>query len=399
MSKKILIFSLVYLPNFVGGAEIAVKEITDRITPDEVTFDMITLRTERLKEETIGNIRIHRIGPYMGGRDVVSRLLLAVYKYKYPFLACIRAIRLHRKNNFDAVWSIMANYAGFAGLFFKIFNKRIKFILTLQEGDPILYIKRRVSFLYPLFKMIFKKADIIQAISNYLADFARAMGYTKEVYVIPNGVDLDIFSKEVSLSELTVIKQEIGKQEGDIFLVTASRLVKKNAVGDIISALALLPENYKLLIIGSGKLENELKLQAHKLCLYEASPEGRQTRIVFIGQKSYTDLPKYLYACDIFVRPSLSEGLGNSFLEAMAVGVPVIATPVGGIVDFLKDRETGVFCEVSNPVSIKEAVLKLADPMLRDTVVRNGRTLVENSYQWGTVARVMQGVFTADFRL
>ncbi|MEZ4114032.1 MAG: hypothetical protein R3B65_01050 [Candidatus Paceibacterota bacterium] len=48
-------------------------------------------------------------------------------------------------------------------------------MLTLQEGDPIKYIKRRVFFVYPLFKMIFKKADYIQTISNYLSDFAKSM--------------------------------------------------------------------------------------------------------------------------------------------------------------------------------------------------------------------------------
>ena len=62
--KKILIFSLAYYPNFVGGAEVAIKEITDRISPEDFEFHMITLRFDsRLpKTEKIGNIFVHRIG-------------------------------------------------------------------------------------------------------------------------------------------------------------------------------------------------------------------------------------------------------------------------------------------------------------------------------------------------
>ena len=62
--KRILIFSLVYYPRFVGGAEVAIKEITDRISPEEVEFDMVTLRLEPNlpKFETIGNVNVYRVG-------------------------------------------------------------------------------------------------------------------------------------------------------------------------------------------------------------------------------------------------------------------------------------------------------------------------------------------------
>ncbi|MBU1102183.1 glycosyltransferase family 4 protein, partial [Patescibacteria group bacterium] len=106
------------------------------------------------------------------------------------------------------------------------------------------------------------------------------------------------------------------------------------------------------------------------------------------------DVPKYLAISDVFVRPSLSEGLGNSFLEAMAAGVPIIGTKVGGIPDFLRDGETGLFCEARNPQSIAEKItLLLSDEILRQRLIANARKLVEEKYNWDNIAQKMGNIF------
>ena len=127
--KKVLIFSLAYIP-FVGGAELAVKEITDRI--DDTEFDLITFRFDKKwpKFERIGNVNIYRIS---GGKTL------------FPFLAFCKASRLNRERKYPVVWSIMANRAGFAALFFKLWNPKIKYLLTLQEGDALDYPEKRMG--------------------------------------------------------------------------------------------------------------------------------------------------------------------------------------------------------------------------------------------------------------
>ena len=80
---------------------------------------------------------------------------------------------------------------------------------------------------------------------------------------------------------------------------------------------------------------------------------GLAGRIHFVGNVDHNKLPEYLWASDVFCRPSLSEGLGNVFLEAMAAGVPIVGTPVGGIPDFLTEGKTGLFCEVGNTKNIR----------------------------------------------
>ena len=162
--------------------------------------------------------------------------------------------------------------------------------------------------------------------------------------------------------------------------------MKKNAVGDIVEALKYLPENIKLLILGDGPLKNNYELLVARY--------GLQNRVSFLGHIGHEELPKYLKISDVFIRPSLSEGLGNVFLEAMAAGVPVIATPVGGIPDFLKDGETGLFCNVRDPESIAEKVkIYLENDELREKITANAKEMVEQNYDWNLIAEKMKNIF------
>lgn len=406
MSKKrVLIFSLVYYPNFIGGAEVAIKEITDRLG-NGFEFDMVTLRLDSHlpKVERIGNINVYRVG-WTGGKDLkVSPDSLPFHlhlnKYFMPITAFIKAVYLHKKNNYDVFWSMMATYNSFAALFMKWCFPKTKFLLTLQEGDPIPYIKKRAFWVWPLFRSIFTNADIIQVISKYLGDFARDMGSRCPVIVVPNAVDIKRFTKEYKDEEINEIKNKLEKKDDDIFLITTSRLVTKNAVEDIIKAMPLLPSNVKLIIAGRGYMESSLKRESKIL--------GIENRIQFIGWLTHSDMPKYLKASDIFIRVPISEGFGNSYVEAMACGLPCIATPVGGILDFIKDRETGMFvhpsspdggayggrAEVRNPESVRDAVMELVkDPELVSKIKRQSFEMVKEKYDWPIITQEMNKIF------
>lgn len=394
MPKKVLIFSLTYEP-FIGGAEIAIKEITNRI--NNIEFDMITLRFDSALPsfEKIGNINVYRIGFARKNPDMkdLVRFPLKLNKLIFPILAYFKAVELNRKNKYEIIWAMMAAYAGFAAMFFKVIHPQVKYLLTLQEGDPFEFILNKVKFIRFLFNKIFTKADFIQAISNYLADWAMTMGYKGEIQVVPNAVDVEKFSFFNFQLSINETKKKLNFEVSDKILITASRLVKKNAINDVIKALKYLPSEIKFLILGIGPDEEALKQLA--------KDEKVEDRVRFLGQVDHRELPMYLYSADIFIRPSLSEGLGNSFLEAMAAGIPVIATPVGGITDFLFDPEknpgvapTGLYCQVRNPESIAEAVKKYLDNSdLKRTIVENARELVKNKYDWNIIAKQMQVIF------
>ena len=408
--KRVLIFSLTYHP-FVGGAEVAIKEITDRLDPAEFEFEMITLRFDRdlPKVEKMGNVRVHRIGfssPRAKVSDRSMPLLCKVAKVLFPITAYLKALSIERKKQqgralmgYDVIWAMMANQAGFASLLFKLTHPRVKYFLELQDGRPFAQMKDRqpiLRILWPLYKMVYMKASIIKCISSFIATEVRLLKYRGPVRVIPNGVDVSKFSADVSEERLRELKSRYGKQDGDIFLFTASRLVLSRGVEDVIHALTLLPQHVKFLIAGSGEDKDKLTVVAQEL--------GVAERVIFAGHVSHEDLPAHFRISNIFIRPSLIEGMGNAFIEAFAAGVPVIGTPVGGIPDFLFDPEktmeldknaprepTGLFCNVQDPESIAKAVERyLSDATLRNRIVENARKLAAEKYDWRFIARDMK---------
>jgi glycosyltransferase involved in cell wall biosynthesis len=393
--KRILFFSLTYYP-FIGGAEVAIKEVTDRIYPGDYKFDMVTLRFDSSlpKFERFGNIDIFRIGfGYKGAKiQDFKKFPLSLMKYLYPFWALVYVVILHKRKPYDAVATVMTSYASFAALFFKFLFPKVLYIARLDDGDPFEHYKKKAKIVGPLFKKLFTKADFIITTSTYLSKMAREMGYKKEIAIVPNGVNAKHFSTEYRSEELGVLKQKLGKKNNDFYLITTSRLVTKNACDDVIKSLANLKENIKFLILGVGPDEMMLR----KL----AVDTGVSGRVVFLGQINHSEMPKYLKVSDVFIRPSLSEGFGISFIEAMVAGLPVIATPVGGITDFLTDRETGLFCKVRNPESIAQSVNTLfEDKNLREYVIKNGAKMAEERYDWNLVAKKMrENVFDRLFK-
>ena len=123
-----------------------------------------------------------------------------------------------------------------------------------------------------------------------------------------------------------------------------------------------------------------------------------QLKIVIVGHVDHGELPKYLHACDMFIRPSRSEGMGNSFIEAFAAGLPVIATQEGGIADFLFDETrnpnnetTGWAVDRNDPKSVAAAVANImvdAAKVRRVTAV--ARTIAVEKYDWNLIAPAMR---------
>lgn len=365
--KKILIFSTAYFP-LVGGAEVAVKEITDRIKGFE--FDMITakIKPDLANQERIGNINIYRVGSGS-----------SFDKYRLPFLGLKKAIQLEKENNYKLTWSIMASFGGFLGLRFKKKFPNKPWLLTLQEGDPPEEILKKVGIFKFWFRQIFERANYIQAISIFLLNWSKKMGAKSPGEIVPNGVDLDIFRPDTKVRPL---------QRSDLKfrILTVSRLVKKNGVDDLIKAGQYLDFPFKIVIVGDGPDEEKLK----KL----AKEKKIEDKIIFKGEVNHHNLVKYYSSADIFVRPSLSEGLGNSFLEAMAMGLPIIGTSVGGIPDFLEDKKTGLFCEVKNPKSIAQKIKEiLEDNDLKKSLIYNGLELIREKYTWDVIVPKMENIF------
>lgn len=369
MAKRVLIFSTAYLP-LIGGAELAVKELTDRLSDYE--FDLITakLKPELKSVEQVGRVKVYRLG---FGMAMLDKLLL-------PFWGAAKAWQLERGNKYFAFWGIMATFGSGAAYVHNVirFWHQVPIVLNLQEGDSEAHLKFRWFGLIGLsWWLALKFTTHLTVISNYLATRARAYGYNGPITILPNGVDLKTFY-------CNQCQQERLNDNEEKIIFTASRLVKKNAVDVIIEALAKLPTNFKLRIAGTGEEEKALKNLVKDL--------GVGERVEFLGNLDKQQVAQELIKADIFTRPSRSEGLGNSFLEAFAAGVPVIATSVGGITDFLKDNETGFLVPVDNANALAEKIKFVASQPNKQqiwAVTNAARDLVRQTYNWDTLAPQM----------
>ena len=383
MAKKILIFSLSYYPSNVSGAEAAIKEITDRIAPEDIEFHVVTLLFDKThpREEKIGNTLVHRVG--FGGAYLSKILFIP--------LAALKARALDRAHHIDALWAMMT-YMLLPVVFARICGVRAPHILTLQDGDPYEKVFERwfIRPITPLLDHGFRTATMIQVISVFLAEWPRKRGYTGRVELIYNGANPRDLKGEISSEEVEALKQKLGKKPGDIFLVNTSRLVHQKAFDDTIRALVKLPPNIKFLVVGGGEDEAMLKELAKDL--------GVVGRVVFTGKVERSVVTLYRRAADIFVAPSRSEGLGNAFISALASRLPLIATQVGGMADYVFDEKhnpdkkpTAWVIDPDAPDQIAAKVLEIiANPAKAKDISAYARTMVEEKYDWDMIAKDMR---------
>lgn len=368
--KRILIFSLAYLPH-AGGAERAIDEITKRIL--DIEFHIITLRLGNdPAHEVRGNVHIHRLrlgGSYFG-------------KILFVPCAAIKAAILNRKLQFDGFWAMMS-YMAFPIALMRLFGNKTPYVLTLQDGDPFEHVFKRWHILpfLPLLKYGFRNATVVQTISTYLSDWVEQMGYAGDIWIIPNGVDVQHFSRiEGSREEM---RRTWGRHMSDLILVSTSRAVHKNALDDVIRAIKFLPNHVHFFNFGYGPDIVALETIARE--------EGILDRVHLQPHHGMETLPQYLQAGDIFVRPSRSEGMGTSFIEAFAAGIPVIATTEGGLSDFIVDRKTAYVVPKNSPSAIAQTVeYMLSNPQEVKEVVESARGLAFEKYDWNMIARDMR---------
>ena len=383
--KRVLIFSLAYYPSFVSGAEAAIKEITDRIEPEDIEFYLITLLFEKkaLRKEQIGNTTVYRVG--FGGAYISKILFIP--------LAALKARSLNTVLHFDAVWSMMT-YMLLPAVLARVLGVKAPRILTLQDGDSYEKVFERtiIKPFVPALEYGFRTTNIIQVISSYHGTRPPKRGYKGTVELIYNGANPKNLKDEYSKEKAEEVAKKLGKKPGDVYLLSASRLVYQKANDQTIRALALLPENVHLVLIGEGEDRAMLGSLAEELHVKE--------RVHLLGQLERTDVPNYrnpIFA-DIYVTPSRSEGLQLSSLSAMAGRLPLIATQAGGLAEYVWDTEhnpdkpkTAWVVDIDAPVQIAAAVKDIiAHPAETQEVVRTARKMVEDHFDWDAIAVQMR---------
>jgi N-acetyl-alpha-D-glucosaminyl L-malate synthase BshA len=330
---KIAILLWRFLPRYIGGAEIATYNIAKYLAKRGHEVHIITSSESGILNQEQQNFYIHTI---KRGKVRFIRFL--------PFLIRILAVLRKIKPDIIHAQTIGMGIVGFlAKKFFKI-----PYIVYGRGSEVYLSwpLKNQVS------KLVFRHADAVIALTEDMKKLLQRF-CNREVYVIPNGIELDRFSN-LPKKEEVLSKIGIDKQENVIIFV--GRLCYVKGVKYLIQAMNIITKEnrkVKLLIIGDGEERQNLENFVKELNL--------ENNVIFLGNFHNEKIPEYMSASDIFVLPSLSEGFPVVILEAMACGLPIVATNVGGIPYIIKERENGFLVMPKNAEQIAEKVLYLIE--------------------------------------
>lgn len=207
-----------------------------------------------------------------------------------------------------------------------------------------------------------------------------------KIRFVNNGIDIETF-KPVSASRRSELRLTWGVR-GDEFVVgTVARFSDVKGLNYLIDAMPEVLKQFpqvKCFIVGEGPLEAELKKQA-----LDAGLSGKVS-FYSVVNKTADILPVF----DIFVLPSLSEGLGLSLMEAQAMGLPVVASAVGGVLDIVKDKETGWLVPSRDPSALAKAVIQaISFPAVARIVAENARREIVRSFSAEKMAELTSKVY------
>lgn len=366
---KIAILTPLFPPKHLAGLEIAAYNIAKHLAKRSHEVHVITSLDKGLpKESAEENFYIHRF------KTSKIPILRTVSYYMNSFVTV-------KKINPDIV-HIQTIFLALSGLLIKKFLH--KPYVVYGRGSDVYFSWR---FKNLISKPILKNADAVIALTEDMKREVQKI-YDREVFVIPNGIDLERFenlSKEVSRKRL-----KIKEAEKIIIFVGGLRPVK--GVKYLIEAMKIVMdknENTSLFIVGDGEERGYLESLVRNLNI--------ERYVTFIGKVPNEDIPEYMVASDVFVLPSLSEGFPVTVVEAMASGLPIVATNVRGLPEIIKSGEKGFLVESKNANEIAEKVLLLLeDDVLRERISKNNREEVKK-YSWENVVEKLEGVYLGCF--
>lgn len=249
---------------------------------------------------------------------------------------------------------------------------KIPYIVSLRGGDVPGF--RPYDFdiyhklMSPFLRVIWRDASAVVANSNGLRDLAQKFDSRFEISVIPNGVDVDTDNGE-------------NREWIPARLLSVGRLVHQKGFDLAMRALAELKDvQWQWMIVGDGPLMHTLKSIADRLGILDC--------ITFTGWQPRDQLMEHYKQANLFVFPSRHEGMPNAVLEAMATGLPIVASRIAGNEELVVDGVTGILVPSENVTSLREALKRLInDPLLRERMGKASSQRVEEFYTWDGTAR------------
>ena len=320
--------------------------------------------------------------------------LLAIPYIINGFFQCIRICRKWRPDVIHAHWPFPHAYIALGAA--KLF--KIPLVLNFHGAELLLI--RKKKWVKPLLKFAIGQAQAIFANSSFTAGKIKALrnvdvewspyGTTLEGASLPLASAADAASATPS-SGGTPQRPEPHAINNKFKILFVGRHIERKGICYLIEAAKYLPrDKFEIRIVGVGDLTEQLKQQA------AAVNDGAE--IIFTGKLSPEDLANEYKTANVFTLPAIvdhkgdTEGLGVVLIEAMELGLPIIASNVGGIPDVVVDGESGILVPEKDPAALADAFKRLeADPTLIQKLLAGARNRIDKCFTWdGIIERQVE---------
>jgi glycosyltransferase involved in cell wall biosynthesis len=278
---------------------------------------------------------------------------------------------LVRTHKYDVVHVFFSLPTGallpFAGL------RGVPVIVSLRGSDVPGYdcynrsMQRAHRLLAPLTRWIWLRADRVVAVCESLGALTQRTCPGLAYSVVPNGVDLKLFHP----------RQPARRPDGGpVRCLAVARLVERKGLGELIRAFALLERGrFELEIVGDGPDERVLRELAQSL--------GVAQEVRFTGALDREGVAQRYREADLFTLPSAAEAFGNVFAEALASGLPIVGSTIGGIPELVEPGVNGILVTPGDPLALSKAIQYLSeDSDLRESMSARNRAKAEATLNW-----------------
>jgi glycosyltransferase involved in cell wall biosynthesis len=375
---RVLLLNYEY-PPLGGGAGVATQALARGLASRGVMVDVITAgqRDECVSEVlwdghaaeegllTVYRVKTSRHGIHEAGMG-------GAFSYLRTALPLARA-RM-RDEHYDVLHLFFSLPTGAMLPFLRLGDTPV--ILSLRGSDVPGYdpylrgLGRAHRVLRPLTRWIWHRASRVVAVCESLGRLALRTDPHLRYSVIPNGVDLARFRPSV---------RSRSRRTGKVRCLAVARLVERKGVGDLIRAIASLERGrYELEIVGSGPDEQRLKELTRQL--------GVVREVIFAGPVDRAAIPGRYRDADIFTLVPREEAFGNVFAEALASGLPIVGSTVGGVPELVEHGTNGFLVPPGEPRAVAAAIRMLGEhPEVRTRIGRWNRTQAEANLSWARV--------------
>ncbi len=347
-----------------GGAERVISNLASSLDPDRYRAILCLFRPGWIQERSEGRgVRTYVI-PTHGMTD---------WRWALQFKRLLRQERvdLIHAHEFDA---------NVQGAFVAALSG-IPLVATVH-GKNYFWEKLRRRLAY---RWVSRRATMV-AVSQNLKEFIiEKVGISPDrLRVVYNGVDALPYCEEADVNQF---RRELGLPENDQIVGVVGNLYPVKGHQYLIEGIpAVLQKcpNTSFVFAGRGQLETELKEQVQRL--------GLDKRVHFLGLRQ--DIPRILALLDVFVLPSLSEGLSMAILEAMIAGKPVVATQVGGNPELVLDGETGFLVPPRDSQALASSLVTLlTNKQQAVQFAEKGKRRAEGQFSLGTMVHAYQTLY------